>query len=587
MSEGISYEFAVDANLSSLDAALPRLKAADSAIKGLGDSSEASKLELKQLRDQLADLKRPAEIAKLKEEIANIGKPVAETKKSLKSLHEETKEGFRGVGESIEHVKGKLNSFLEFTGIAIAIELVKKLTEHVVELGAEIVKAAAEEERTSAVFKLNFGVEDGEKALKYAEDFAAKGEFTEDQSKSFMVPLLKAGVPMKDMDLYLNAVGDVAAGYTDKIAGATAAVEAFSRMVKRGKLDGRSLSPLNIGIEQLRQLPEYAGKTTAQLKDILDKGTLTRTQVLRAIAEKDGVVGDKAVEMGKTMSAKLDKLQALPGRLYQEFMNASAFDVLKGKIDGILERFDPKSPGGQEIVKGIADLATALLHMTDGVNIKEVMGDVLGIMQAIPPVVDMMITGLKVVAQIVEGISFSWKSVKGFFKGEDRGNDGSGDYDPLTGMPMGSDGEETGKNYTDGLTKGIASGSPALMSTATDMASKPMEITKSVNEINSPSKVFERLGLFMGQGLAGGLAKSQGGIDDVMRGAFAIPASSAAGQAMVGGGGIQVEINVTVDGRGVASGRELGQQIAETIRPIVASELADAVERLNGAGGLA
>ena len=401
MSQGISYDWSVNANLAGVDTGVKELDSAAASLKSVEHATKGTEDELKSLRKHLSDLRRPGEISKLKEEIAGFGKPVHAMKEGV----HEAKEEWEGVGESVKKAHGHLTEFLEFAGIALAIDMVKELTEHVIELGAEIVKAAAGEERTKKVFTLNFGVEGGEKALEYAEKFAEGSEYTEDQSKAFLSTLLNAGVPIKEMDKYMAAAGDVASGFTNKLEGMDRAIEAFRRMTLTGKLEGRALRGLNIAVPQLKELDEYKGKSDKQLKEILEKGTLTTSQVFRIIAGADKQLGDKAVTMGETMSAKLDKLKALPERIFQEFMNSPAFDVLKGKIDDTLKRFDPKSPDGQALIKGIGDIGLALLHVLDGVDIESVMKTVLKTIEAIPAAINAIGTAF-------HAISDNWKYLK-------------------------------------------------------------------------------------------------------------------------------------------------------------------------------
>src|SRR3569623_1080007 len=534
MSQGSSYDWSVNANLAGVDNGVKELDSAAASLKSVEHATKGTEDELKSLRKHLSDLRRPGEISKLKEEIAGFGKPVHAMKEGV----HEAKEEWEGVGESVKKAHGHLTEFLEFAGIALAVDLVKVLTEHVVELGAEIVNAAAGEERTKKVFTLNFGVEGGEKALEYAEKFADATEFTEDQSKGFLSSLLNAGVTLKEMATYLSAAGDVASGFTNKTEGMERAIEALRRMTLTGKLEGRALRVLNIGVPQLKDLAEYKGKSDKQLKAVLEKGTLTTSQVLRIIAGADNVLGDMAVSMGETMSAKIDKLKALPERLYQEFMNSPAFDLLKTKLDDTLTRFDPKSPDGQAIIKGIADISLALLHVLDGVEIESVMTTVLKTIEAIP-------AAINAVGAAFHAISDNWKYLKwlnpsGAISGMVRDRL----FDAMTADPRKS-GEKTGRDITAGMAGGIEGGVPAVTQAATAMAKTPADVTRKINEVRSPSKVFERIGLYLGDGFAEGIAAS--GMSAMMEDAIAVPAPQLPG-GRGGFGGISVEVNINVEG---------------------------------------
>ena len=125
MSEsGISYEWTVDSRFGGVDDGIRKLKSAEDAIKGLNGSTKTVDDQIKGLKGTMGGIKRPAEFSKLKDEMAG-----------LAGRAHEAKEGFKGVGEAVEHAHSRLAGFLEFAGIMLAIDLVKELTEKVVDLG--------------------------------------------------------------------------------------------------------------------------------------------------------------------------------------------------------------------------------------------------------------------------------------------------------------------------------------------------------------------------------------------------------------------------------------------------------------------
>ncbi len=568
--QGISYAWSVEGAFPGLDDGLKKVDAATKATDGLKQSTKHVDDEMKTLQATLAKLKRPQEISKMKEEIANFGKELPHVS-----------EGFKGVGHHIEETRSKLAGFLEFTGAMVAIELVEKLTETVFELGKEIIKAGAEEERTGKVFTINYGEVGGEQALKYAEKFAAASEFTEDQSKGFLAALLSSGVPLKEMDAYMAAAGDTASRFGNKLEGMNMAVEALGRANLSGKLDGRTLRALKIGVPQLSELEEFAHKSEAQLKKILSEGTLTKGQVLRVIAGKDGVLGDKGVEMSETMSAKLDKLASVPGRLFQEFGKTEAFEVLKGQIDQVLEKFDPSSPGGKQIIKGIGDIGLALTGSLKNVNVDDLVKGVKTVLDVVTKVAEVF----GFVARHVGDIGRATKSMA---------SPVTGAYDLAKGVVKGLFGsaEDSGKAIGDGLSSGLAAGVPKVADSAATMAETPGDITKKVNKIESPSKVFRGFGQNIVDGFALGIgAGAGGGIADVMAGAFSVPAPQLGGRAaggMAGMGGISLSFgDINVDGHGAQDGRELGRAVTEAVQELLPSALVDVFERANAMAGAA
>lgn len=66
--------------------------------------------------------------------------------------------------------------------------------------------------------------------------------------------------------------------------------------------------------------------------------------------------------------------------------------------------------------------------------------------------------------------------------------------------------DETGQQIVAGLTEGVASSKSSFLDELTNMALAAVEAVESTLDINSPSKVFEQLGSYVGQGFVNGLA---------------------------------------------------------------------------------
>ena len=520
------------------------------------------------------------------------------------------------IGQALGEVKGQLSEFGEAIGAVLVWEALEKGVELIKEFGSEVLKAAAGEERTQKSFTLNFGVEGGKEALEYAEKFSEATEFTEDQAKGFLEPLLKAGVPLKDMDKYMAAAGDAASGFQNKLEGMQVAVSALSRAELGGKISGREARQLNIGVPQLKQLDEYKGMSDKQLRGILEKGSLTKEQLFRVMAGSDGVLGDKAVEMGQTMGAKLAKLGSLPERLFQEFYKAPAFDDLKGKIDDILKAFDPKSAGGQAVIKGLGDVGMSLVHMFDGVKIEDVVKNVTKAIETIPPIV-------KDLASVVGWFIENWDGLKTAFEiivapvkavwwVLDKLGDGvaaiitsfilfPGQVEDLAvafgetlwgaissvvdiGAKLYDSAVNLAGNLWQGLKDGISAGVTFVEDAISDLGNSMIGKLKDVLGIHSPSAIFEEMGAMTGEGFNIGIKKS--GTDDVMKGAFAVPAPSG-GRSLAagGGGGISISIPVTVSAHPGQSAEETGKEIGEKIRDIVLPMLINALEQAGAEAG--
>lgn len=601
MSEGVSYEWTVDSSLPGMDETIRKLRLAESslqdlwkttidssqALHDLGKAAKEPEDEFRELRDTLEKLKLPGKIETLKKEIADFGKPV-------KVVNED----FKGVGQAVNGIRAQFTQLTEFAGIALLTEGViglvhvfERATSAAMNFGEAIVKAAAGDERTEKVFQLRLGNKGADRALGYSDKVSPFSEFTD--LKPFESTLLRAGVPLEKLHTYIAAAGDVAAGSENKIEGMTNAVMALGEMFRSGKLSGRSLRGLNLGVEDMKALPEFSGKTDAQLAKVIENGTLTRVQVLRMIAGSDGLLGDKALEMSKTMGAKLDKLMDLPNRLYGEFSKSTAFDDLKGKIDGILAKFDPSAPDGKRIIDGIAKIGDALVHILDGVDLDEVLKDVLAIIETLPAAIKTVAEAFKLVGfgiheaheQLAPRVE-QGKAAEAVQSG--KGGVGAwfaaafGGLSASAATPYGA-----GFALPAGQAKGMEAGTKEkLVPAAEKLIDVPNDITVKKGEIHSPSKLFERLGRHVGDGFALGIGASAAGIGDAMESAFTVPAPRGGRAPAAGMGDVYLTIEVPVHGSGgQQSARELGQAVGDAVRTILPSALADAFEQMNASGG--
>lgn len=586
--DGISYEWGVDAKMAGVDAGVKKLDAAVESTTKLHHATE--------------------NLSSANHEHAST------VKKNTDAWHKHKYE-MEGIGQGLREAKGRMFEFGEAIGAVFAFEAIKEGIGLIKELGSEILKASAEEERTSKSFEMSFGVTGAKEALDYAEKFAKATEFTEDQTKGFLQPLLKAGVPLKEMDKYMAAAGDRAATFGNKLEGMNAAVSALRIMELSGHLSGRQARQLNIGVPQLKELPEFSKKTDKELQKILQAGSFTKEQVFRIIAGKDNVLGDASVQMGGLMGAKLDKLADLPHRLFQQFYKSPAFDDLKGKIDGILKAFDPDSANGKAIVKAFGDIGMSLVHMFDGVKIEDVVKGVMSAFKLIPPVIEgaknaigWVIDNFDVIKDTFSALTapIGWV-IAGFGAFTEVIADvivwGIQLYDTITDLASSFSDTLTGAittvlnigsmiydkafelagNIWQGLKDGIMGGISFVKDAISNLGDSMIGGLKNVLGIHSPSSVFENLGEMTGEGFTIGVNNKSSKVDDVMRGAFAIPAPNGgrtlgdSGGGM--GGGISITIPVTVQAHAGQNPDELGRAIGEQVRAVVLPMLIDALEQ--------
>lgn len=339
-------------------------------------------------------------------------------------------EGFRGVGHAVDEAKEHVHGFLEAIGAVLAFEVAKEGINLVRELGSEVLHTAANAERLEKSFELNIGTEDGRRALEYAEQFAKNTEFTGAMAKQLVGELSSAGVPAKDLDLFMAAAGDAAATSTNKVEGMQRAVAALSRAQMLGVIDVRDLRGLDIGVEKLRTLDEFAKKTDTELHAMMTTGgTITKDQVFRLIAAggpETNNVGDLATQMSTTMGAQLDKLAELPERYIEKFRDSKGFDSLKERFASTIESLDPDSPTGSRVFGALEGVFNAVAAEVAGIDFAKLADEVTT--EVIPAVKGMAATAasidwvsgakalvgtLEVGLRIVKGIGVAFDAVTG------------------------------------------------------------------------------------------------------------------------------------------------------------------------------
>jgi predicted transcriptional regulator len=605
--DGISYEWSVDAKLAGVDDGVKKLDAAIDSTSKLHHATEG-------LSGSTHELTK-----------ATHGHAAASAHAS-ESAHKHKHE-IEGVGEAVHDVKHQLHEFGEAIGAVLAFELVKEGIEKIQELGSEILHTAAAAERMGLALKLTVGEEGSKEVLEWIEKIGSKTEFTQDQLKGWASSLLNAGVQMKDLDKFMAAGMDVAAKGGD----AGAAMEALRRAQLSGHVSGRQLMGLNLGIDQIKQLPGFAGLSDEKAHKQLEKTEVTKDQLLSMIAGADGVLGDMAVQAGGTMNAKLKNLASLPELYFEKFAGSPAFEIFKTKLSEIFDALDPSSPRGEMIFKSlegaVIDIVNAIARIDFVAVADTIKDDIVPAFQAmtsmIKPTVDailQMIEGLKFAAKLIHDFTPAGFAVdqmkksssvmggmqaRGELPSQQKHEGALGStvdfmnvHTPVGFMNdtlfnpawykarFGKGSEEAGKAVADGMSTGIESNMSSVADSSSALGDVSIDAMSSKIDAHSPSRVFEELGRNTGEGFVSGIEKSQGAIDDVMKGAFAVPTPGGAGAGGgLGGGQVSISIPVTVTAHPGQSAEETGREIGEQIREIVLPMLINALEQAGAEAG--
>ena len=127
---------------------------------------------------------------------------------------------------------------------------------------------------------------------------------------------------------------------------------------------------------------------------------------------------------------------------------------------------------------------------------------------------------------------------------------------------------DVGQALMRGLADGITAGGAAVVSAMTGQVKGAIDSAKNLLQIKSPSKVFEEIGRFTGEGMASGIEGSAGGVQSSLEGMVAPPALSApAGKGSASGGGVTIgEINFY----GVKDGEAAKADVRELMSQLMA-----------------
>ena len=119
---------------------------------------------------------------------------------------------------------------------------------------------------------------------------------------------------------------------------------------------------------------------------------------------------------------------------------------------------------------------------------------------------------------------------------------------------------EVGGNLIRGMVDGIRAGVGAVVSAVSNLASSAINTAKGILNINSPSKVFEEIGMFTGEGFVRGVDWSSADAQAAMASMAQAPAFRGGGSQSISLGGI----NVTVNGSD-ANAQDIGEAVAASV----------------------
>ena len=157
------------------------------------------------------------------------------------------------------------------------------------------------------------GASSAAEAARDVVDFADTPPFGLAETQRAAQLLLGCGVRASELKSTLEALGNVAAGGGASLETVAARL---SKAFQMGKVDVETLEPFTLsGIDVMGQMAKQAGKTRAELKDMMSKGKVGFSQVFSALKSMGSGSGQFAGGMEKNTQDIESRVEALKGKV--------------------------------------------------------------------------------------------------------------------------------------------------------------------------------------------------------------------------------------------------------------------------------
>jgi tape measure domain-containing protein len=611
MGEPVQFQFEVGAKVDGLTKMNEALDASEQKLAGVDKSTTKTSAELEKLN---AAAKAPAnEMEALQKRLAELERPgkLASLRQRIKDLEQPTKEVHGhavNLGHAFEDAKGKVLGLGEALGLVIAFEAVEKLVEKVKELGTEVLKAGAAEQRSNAAIEMFFGEKAGKGLLEYVDQYRKLTEFNEDEVKDMMLNLGRAGFSADEIPRAMAAAGDMAARFKNHLEGAQTAIGALSMIQTTGRIEARQFKRLGLGEKNApdkfyEELAKRTGKGVAILKKEMEQGKVpvedTIESLYKIIAGSRGQLGVAALKMGQGMSAKLTHFAEIPELLFESVEKSPAFDRFAKFIGDFSEKMGPEGPLGKKLADGLGKAFDTIADKLSKLEAKDIEGFV-DALASLPHVIaeltKVLIAFLPVASKLAGGVGFLF----GDSKDQVKGSIGYGvRADPekmFAGLKRLQEEqkikerlEEMAKHPGTGIEGTMIEAVPQVYRAGAKLGDAAVKGAKGPQGIDahSPSKKFAQLGRMAADGYSDGLdgstnvfsvASARAVSPDGYLGRGARAASpSAAPMVNIT---LTVQVGASNGSGGAHSPQEIGQEVRAGLEQILPGILQDAFEKM-------
>ena len=199
-------------------------------------------------------------------------------------------------------------------------------------LGAEMIRVRGEFQAADTAIETLLGNKEKANALmSQVREFAKISplEFSDVTAATQM--MLGFNIEAEKVPRYLQAIGDVSMGNTQKFNSMTLA---FSQMSAAGKLMGQDLNQMiNAGFNPLQIMSEKTGKSIATLKDEMSKGAISTEMVQQAFIDATSAGGrfyQMSENASKEINGQLSMMQDALDSVFNELGTKSESVIMDG-----------------------------------------------------------------------------------------------------------------------------------------------------------------------------------------------------------------------------------------------------------------
>ncbi len=510
-------------------------------------------------------------------------------------------------GNALGHLGGGVGGFVKqalahFAALAAEHGL-EAIGEKVGEIAREMITTIAQARNLDRAFTTLFKPDEAKEMDEWIEKIKDHTRFDDDDLKKFAIGLKRAGVAAKDIPDALRAGLDI----TELIGGDPKAAldqvgSFFEGLATRGEVAFRQLGAVGITKpELLKDLAAQTGDSIADIEKKLSAGQVSidrlQATIFKEITQHTGkALGAVGVEGGNALDAQIERFKRQPEEWFKTLAKNPAIDHLSNTFGTLAKNISPEGPIGSQIVGGLTTLVQSLDKALQGIDVKEVMGQ-------IAYWVEVGVAGFKLMVGTVEAVSgaFKWfgeqigESFAFLYMGVEKTLGflryiGEWLTDTLmSGQLFTKIGEAAlslGTAIWEGIKKGLLAGASFVADAMGEVVSGMLGKVTGMLGIHSPSRVLMEIGGQTGEGFARGLEGTQTRVDDVAGETFQVDASART-SARPMGGPVSVNVPITVNWSGGGGREEDAQALAERLRDLIPGQLQAALEQLGlemGAG---